>query len=178
VASLCGGDVTLPRGPLHTSPALHLEHRLLLARARRGRDPHELVERAILLAESALGGSEPRRTGSGRPTTARARRALVAGARELLAADPDRSLPDLARALAVSPHHLSRVFHSATGHTISRHRMRLRGRAALERLAAGDHDLARLAVDLGFADQSHLCRVVRRETGRTPSALRHALAAT
>jgi AraC-like DNA-binding protein len=80
--------------------------------------------------------------------------------------------------LAVSPHHLSRVFRSAVGHTISRHRMRLRVRGALERLAAGDDDLPRLAADLGFADQSHLWRVVRAETGRTPSALRHALAST
>jgi AraC-like DNA-binding protein len=37
-------------------------------------------------------------------------------------------------------------------------------------------NLARLAADLGFADQSHLCRVVREETGRTPSALRDVLA--
>ena len=35
-------------------------------------------------------------------------------------------------------------------------------------------NLARLAADLGFADQSHLCRVVRAETGSTPSALRRA----
>jgi transcriptional regulator GlxA family with amidase domain len=101
----------------------------------------------------------------------------VAGARELLAADPDRSLPALARALAVSPHHLSRVFHSAPGHTISRHRMRLRTRSALEHLADGEDDLARLAAQLGFADQRHLARVVRRETGRPPSALRRVLGA-
>jgi AraC-like DNA-binding protein len=96
--------------------------------------------------------------------------------REALAADPDRSLQDLARDLAVSPHHLSRVFSAANGSTVSRHRMRLRARIAMERLAAGDHDLARLAADLGFADQSHLCRVVRAETGSTPAALRAALA--
>jgi AraC-like DNA-binding protein len=54
--------------------------------------------------------------------------------------------------------------------------MRLRTRAALERLAAGERELARLAADLGFADQSHLCRVVRSETGSVPSALRSALA--
>jgi AraC-like DNA-binding protein len=63
-----------------------------------------------------------------------------------------------------------------TGHTISRHRVRLRARGAMERLAAGEHDLARLAADLGFADQSHLCRVIRTETGRTPSALRQVVA--
>jgi AraC-like DNA-binding protein len=54
--------------------------------------------------------------------------------------------------------------------------MRLRVRAAMERLAGGERDLARLAADLGFADQSHLCRVVRDETGRTPAVLRQALA--
>ena len=54
--------------------------------------------------------------------------------------------------------------------------MRLRARAALERLAGGERDLARLAADAGFADQAHLCRVVRAETGTTPSALREALA--
>ncbi|HEX8856251.1 MAG TPA: AraC family transcriptional regulator, partial [Thermoleophilaceae bacterium] len=79
--------------------------------------------------------------------------------------------------LAVSPHHLSRTFRALTGHTVSRHRMRLRARAAMERMAAGDGDLARIAADLGFADQSHLCRVMRAETGRTPSALRRVLAA-
>lgn len=51
------------------------------------------------------------------------------------------------------------------GHTVARHRMRLRVRLALERLAGG----------VGFSDQSHLCRVIRRETGHTPAALRRAL---
>jgi AraC-like DNA-binding protein len=92
-----------------------------------------------------------------------------------LVANAEHSLPELARALAVSPHHLSRIFRSATGYTISRHRMRLRARSALERLAGGERDLARLAAELGFADQGHLCRVVRSETGRTPSALRQLL---
>jgi AraC-like DNA-binding protein len=53
--------------------------------------------------------------------------------------------------------------------------MRLRTRAALERLAAGDNDLARLAADLGFTDQSHLCRVVRSESDVPPSVLRRLL---
>ena len=78
--------------------------------------------------------------------------------------------------LAVSPHHLSRIFRAGTGHTISRHRMRLRTRSALERLAAGEQNLARLAAELGFADQSHLVRVTSAELGRTPSALRALLA--
>jgi AraC-like DNA-binding protein len=176
VASFWGGDPALPSGPLPTSPEIDLQHRLLLAAGRRAEEPHELVERAITLAAHALAQIDPRRVASGRPATARARRVLADGAREALAADPERSLPDLARTLAVSPHHLSRIFRTATGHTISRHRMRLRTRAALERLGAGERELARLSADLGFADQSHLCRVLRSETGSIPSALRSALA--
>jgi AraC-like DNA-binding protein len=175
LASLWGGEPELPHGPLQTSPAIDLEHRLLLAASRRGADPHELVERALGLAAAALERSDARRVAAGRPATARARRALADGAREALAATPERSLPELARTLAVSPHHLSRVFRALTGETIARHRMRLRTRSALERLAGGERDLARLAADLGFADQSHLHRVLRGETGRTPAALRASL---
>jgi AraC-like DNA-binding protein len=159
-----------------SSPAVDLEHRLLLAASRRGEDAHELTERAILLTAAALEQADPGRVAAGRPGTVRERRGLVDAAHEALAADPDRSLPELAADLGVSPHHLSRIFRAAAGHTLARHRMRLRVRAALERLAGGERSLARLAADLGFADQSHLCRVIRSETGHTPSALRRALA--
>ena len=177
LASLRGGDPLLPSSPLPTSPRLDVEHRLLLGACRRGADADEIFERALALAAQALERHDAPRVESGRPATERSRRALADGARELMAANPERSLPELARALGVSPHHLSRLFRSATGHTIARHRMRLRARGALERLSGGEEDLARLAADLGFADQSHLSRVVRRETGHTPSALRRDLAA-
>ncbi len=175
IASLWGGDPALPSGPLPISPRLDLEHRLLLAGARRGTDSHELHEQAIELSASVLEQVDLSRVASGRPTTACARRSLADGAREALIADPQRSLPDLARTLTISPHHLSRVFRLTNGHTISRHRMRLRVRNTLERLADGERDLARLAADLGVSDQSHLCRVIRSETGSTPSALRSIL---
>jgi AraC-like DNA-binding protein len=176
LASLGGGDPTLPSEPIPNSPAVDLEHRLLLAASRRGDDAHELTERAILLVAAALEHADPRRVAAARPATVRARRSLADAAHEALAADPGRSLPALAADLGVSAHHLSRIFRAAAGHTLSRHRMRLRVRAALERLAGGERSLARLAADLGFADQSHLCRVIRSETGHTPSALRRALA--
>jgi AraC-like DNA-binding protein len=176
LASLWGGDPTLPSAPMASPPAVDLEHRLLLAASRRGQDAHELTERAILLTAAALEQADTRRVAAGRPATLRARRSLADAAHEALAEDPDRSLLELAADLGVSAHHLSRIFRAAAGHTLSRHRMRLRVRAALERLAGGERSLARLAADLGFADQSHLCRVVRSETGHTPSALRRALA--
>jgi AraC-like DNA-binding protein len=176
VASLQGGEPSLTRRPLAASPQIDLQHRLMLAAARRAHDSHALVEQAIALAARALEQDDPRPVAAGRPTTAQARRALVVGAREVLAADMQCSLPDLAQQLAVSPHHLSRIFSSETGTTISRHRLRLRVRAAMDRLADGERDLPRLAAELGFADQSHLCRTVRTETRLTPSMLRSILA--
>jgi AraC-like DNA-binding protein len=173
--SLWGDDARWPSGPLPTSPQLDLEQRLLVSTGRRGADLDELVERAITLAARTLELPDRGRVAVGRPATAGARARVVRDAREALAADPDLSLPDLARAVAVSPHHLSRIFRRATGRTISRHRMRLRARAALERLAGGERDLARLAADVGLADQSHLCRVMQAETGAAPSALREVL---
>lgn len=175
LASLWGGDPTLPSGPLPSPPWLDLGHRLLLAAARRGHDPDEVVERTISLTAAALEQIDPGRVAGARPATVRARRALVDAARAALVSDPNRTLAGLAGALDVSPHHLSRLFRAATGHTISRHRIRLRVRVALERLADGEHDLAGLAAGLGFVDQSHLSRAVRDETGHTPSALRRAL---
>jgi AraC-like DNA-binding protein len=173
VASICGGEARLPSGALRTSSALDLEHRVLLAAARRGEDPHALVEDALVLIASTVEQPDPPSVASGRPATEGARRALVDGAREALAANPERSLPQLAGELATSPHHLSRVFRSACAHTIARHRMRLRVRSAMERIAAGDSELGRLAAELGFADQSHMSRVIRAETGHTPVTLRH-----
>jgi AraC-like DNA-binding protein len=168
-AAVLGGEPGLPVGAIPISPTLDLAHRALLAQARRGDDRHQLYERAVLLIAAVLESASPGRVASGSPGGPRARHALAAAAREALAERPERTLTELARDLTVSPHHLSRVFSATTGHTISRHRMRLRTRAALERLAAGENNLARLAADLGFADQSHLCRVVRSESDVPPS---------
>ena len=57
-ATLWGGDPSLPAGPLPVSPALDVEHRLLLAQARRGED---VGERALSLAARALEGRRPPR---------------------------------------------------------------------------------------------------------------------
>jgi AraC-like DNA-binding protein len=174
-AGLLREERDLPTGPFPVTPALDVQHRLLLSCLRRGAATDCLAERAISLAASALAAADPGRPLAARPETERARRSLANSAREILAANPETSLQQLAGLLAVSPNHLSRVFRSATGETISRHRMRLRTRLALECLAEGEGDLARLAANLGFADQSHMCRVIRSETGHSPSMLRAAL---
>ena len=151
-ASLWGDEPKLPSGPLPTSPQLDLEQRLLVSAGRRGAEPDELAERAITLAARTLELRDHRRVALERPATARAQARIVRQAREALAADPGLSLQELAHTVAVSPHHLSRIFRRETGRTISRHRTQLRARTALEQLADGERNLARVAAHVGFAD--------------------------
>jgi AraC-like DNA-binding protein len=107
--------------------------------------------RVVLLVSRVLSGAAPARVSAGRPATAAARRRLVDAARAAIAAEPWIGLIELAGRLAVSPHHLSRLFRAGTGETVSRYRNRIRVRLALERLAEGDRWLARLAAELGFS---------------------------
>jgi transcriptional regulator GlxA family with amidase domain len=96
--------------------------------------------------------------------------------RELLHTEPGLDLTALAAAVGWSPWYLSRVFRQATGVRLTAYRNRLRVRAVLDDLTeepgAG---LAGLAVRHGFADQAHMTRVIRAETGGTPAALRRRL---
>jgi AraC-like DNA-binding protein len=170
-AELWGGDPRLPSEPLFSDASLDLQHRRLLGQAST-KDPFELAEQALLLLSRILERTHAARVAAGRPSTAAARRRAVEEARELLASTPRIGLFELARAVAVSPHHLSRVFADATGSSISHYRNRVRVRVALDRIADGERSLAQLAADLGFADQGHLTRVVRHHVGDAPSRLR------
>ena len=98
-------------------------------------------------------------------------------ARALLASSPATrwDLQSLGRLLGCSPFHLARQFRAATGHTISRHVLRLRMADAIERLADGERDLARLAVDSGFAHHSHFTARFRSTFGITPKRARDLL---
>ena len=176
-AEIWGGDPELPAEPLFSETALDLEQRELLAGAP-WTDRFQLTERSVVLLAAVLERAHPARVAAGRPSTVAARRKAVEAAREVLAAHPSIGLRELARAVAVSPHHLSRIFSSYTGESISRYRNRVRVRTALERLADGETSLAQLAGELGFADQAHLTRVVRAHVGEPPSRLRALLAPT
>lgn len=139
---------------------LELAHRLLL---RSTDDPGERAEHLV----RALGLVARVPAGPGR-------RDLALLAREAVLADhPDAGdLIRLARALGVSPAHLSRTFRAHCDMTLSRYRNRVRVSRVLARIEEGEDDLAGLAVELGFADQAHLTRAVRREVGHPPGRLR------
>jgi len=101
-------------------------------------------------------------------------RELVEDARALLAASATEGhrLDDLAGELGCSVFHLCRTFRAATGTTLHAHRLRLRLRASLERVASPGGGLSAIAYDLGFSNHSHFTCCFRRAFGLTPSALR------
>ncbi|TFZ08125.1 helix-turn-helix transcriptional regulator [Ramlibacter humi] len=98
-------------------------------------------------------------------------------ARRLLMAEGGHAqrLEVLGEAAACSPFHLSRLFVRHLGVSPHQYRLQLRLATALGRLEDGEHDLAGLAHDLGFASQSHFGAVFRRAIGVTPAQARKAL---
>ncbi len=103
--------------------------------------------------------------------------ALVAAARDAVLADlPEaRSLLKLAALLGISPYRLSRSFSRTAGQSFTEYRNQVRLNRLLDRLAQGETRLGRLAADLGFADQAHLTRTVRRHFAQAPTVLRRLL---
>ncbi|WP_437586135.1 helix-turn-helix domain-containing protein [Sorangium sp. So ce1000] len=89
----------------------------------------------------------------------------------------DRDAAALARALGVSLRQSERLLRRHHGVTLREMKGIRRFQRALERLEQ-DLPWAALSADAGFADQSHLCRAVRRYTGMTPAALRGAAGAS
>jgi AraC family transcriptional regulator len=79
---------------------------------------------------------------------------------------------DLAREAGVHPVHLARVFRRVEKQTPGEYQQRQQVRAACELLRDPEWPLAFVAVECGFADQSHFTRVFRRMTGTTPAHFR------
>jgi AraC family transcriptional regulator len=82
------------------------------------------------------------------------------------------TLEDIATQVGVHPIHLSRVFRKHYGCTMAEFMNRLRVQFVCRALAGGWPDLATIAGDAGFADQSHLSRIFKSCTGQTPGRFR------
>lgn len=96
-------------------------------------------------------------------------------ARERLHADISRtpSLAELGAEAGLSPFHLARCFTAAHGVPPAAYHRAWRLDVAADRLAAGASP-ARLALEVGFADQAAFTRAFRRRHGRTPGDMRPA----
>jgi AraC-like DNA-binding protein len=84
--------------------------------------------------------------------------------------DPRARVETLADELGFSERQLRRRFHAAVGYGPKTLQRVLRFRRFLEHADAGA-DLARAALDAGYADQAHLTRDCARLSGLTPSRL-------
>ncbi|KAB0601604.1 helix-turn-helix domain-containing protein [Castellaniella defragrans] len=84
---------------------------------------------------------------------------------------------DYARALSVTPTHLSRVVRAATGEPASALIEARLMREARRNLAYTHLHVATIAYGLGFADPAHFSRVFTRAAGVSPRAFRRGLAA-
>jgi AraC family transcriptional regulator len=78
----------------------------------------------------------------------------------------------VAREVGVHPVHFATTFRRFYGCSVGEYVRRRRLEFARERLAEPEHTLAQIALDAGFADQSHLTRAFKRFTGKTPSQYR------
>jgi AraC-like DNA-binding protein len=85
-------------------------------------------------------------------------------------------LQELARACDATPLRVLRAFRAAYGLPPHRYQLQRRVQLAQGRLRAGA-DLAALAAELGFADQSHLTRMFKSVVGVSPGAYQRAAAA-
>ncbi|OJA04325.1 AraC family transcriptional regulator [Halomonas sp. QHL1] len=79
---------------------------------------------------------------------------------------------ELAALLGLSVSHFSHAFKQTTGMTPLMYVAAKRVEAAERYMLCSAHPLSEIALSLGFCDQSHFCRVFRRETGLSPQTWR------
>ena len=166
-------EIRQARGPFVVGPDLAAAHLLLLASVQRDpSDDLEVQERTFEL----LGACMTRAHAGFRSVRPRestnARRRVVADVCEHLHASDRTSLIDIADAVHYSPFHLTRVFRSVTGITMSQYRTNLRLCEVLTRLADGGTNLSEIGLAAGFADHAHMTRTFVANLGATPSELR------
>ena len=161
---------------LSQQSVFHLLHQLRQSFLAAHEDASQLEEWSLTLLAAVMGSSNagPPNKPARRSVTERAHRELAMRACLVLSANYERNLglDNLALSVGSSPFHLARVFHGKVGLSMNQYRNRLRVRVALGRLLQGEADLARLAVDLGFASHSHFCDVFHKIVGVTPSECR------
>jgi AraC family transcriptional regulator len=79
---------------------------------------------------------------------------------------------DAAAAAGVTPTHFARILWRHEGSTPSEYVRRLRIEYAKIQLLRTEEPLASIAIDSGFADQSHFTRTFARVEGTTPGRFR------
>lgn len=82
------------------------------------------------------------------------------------------SLDEMARLVGFSPYHFTRLFRQSTGHTPHQFVLRQRIEFAKRLIRSCDMPLIQVAIESGFASQSHMTQMFRRFLGITPKSYR------
>lgn len=85
-----------------------------------------------------------------------------------------RPMSDYAKALGVTPTHLTRVCKQCAGMTAADILVQRSLHEARMRLELGDRPVTQIAAELGFNSSAYFSRFVQHHTGKSPSALRKA----
>lgn len=143
-----------------------------LVRASSPGAPAELDQFVSELLAQLLRRTRPRAGGTPPAWLLSVRETLLAHRGEALALDA------LAAPHGIHRAHLARAFRDHYGVTIGAFVRRLRVERALDLLRDRERSLAAIALDAGFADQSHMTRAFVARLGTTPARLRRELAGT
>jgi AraC-like DNA-binding protein len=147
-------DARVPLEDLLGSQASELSERLDAAQ---GREAEYLLLEGIVASAVADGSPDP---------------LVLAATRRL--GFPGSRVDELADALGISERQLRRRFHQSVGYgpkTLDRVLRFRRLVSQAQAVSDGEVDLARLAADLGYADQAHMARDCVRLTGMPPARL-------
>ncbi|MFF8268075.1 helix-turn-helix domain-containing protein [Streptomyces sp. NPDC016562] len=122
---------------------------------------------AVMLRNAGEGGVTPAREGGLAPRR-------LAQVVDFIHANLSQrvTLADLATVAGVSESHFTRVFKVSTGKSPHQYVMQKRLEHARRELIHTGRPIAEIAAEAGFADQSHLTRLMRRHEGATPQILR------
>jgi AraC family transcriptional regulator len=126
-----------------------------------------LAVRAYLADKYGLTDSPPH---AGRGLTV----AQLRAAKQLLTANTDEHIPvaDIARTCGLSRQYFTKAFKAATGVTPHRWLQQYRVEMAMQLLGTTALPMAEIAIECGFADQSHFTRVFTRFVGSSPRTWR------
>lgn len=140
---------------------------------------HEIadVDRLLLCAahDLSIARAEIARAAGMSPPRPVEARHWIDGLHRAMLTDPHLSISGWARDNRVSREAAARSFRAAYDVRPSRFRLELRARNAWARIVASGDSLSSIALDMGFADQSHMTRAVGWFTGRSPSSWRRGI---